>query len=106
MNIEIAGRKDEEVIALARALEKYQSSHPTSHAKLYRQNAASIRMRIIHDAFERLRKGERHDLIWKELEELPDDIKAQISMLLLLAPNEVKSSFANFEFDDPSPSLL
>ncbi len=51
-------------------------------------------------------KAERHDLIWKILESLPESMLSQISILLLLTPEEVKGSFANMDFEDPIPSRL
>jgi len=40
------------------------------------------------------------------LGELSEEVLSQISTVLLLAPEEVKKSFANFEFDDPIMSKL
>jgi len=40
------------------------------------------------------------------MERLPKDVQRDISMVLLLIPDEVKLSLANLEFDNPSPSLI
>ena len=40
------------------------------------------------------------------LAKLPDDVVAEISLLLLLTPKEARKSMANVEFDDPIPSEL
>jgi hypothetical protein len=44
--------------------------------------------------------------IWAIINELPEDTRTQISMLLLLAPDEVPTSLINQEFDNPRPSRL
>jgi hypothetical protein len=45
-------------------------------------------------------------MAWKYLGQLPEDVQSDISTLLLLAPEETKTSFANIEFDDPVPSEI
>jgi stress-induced morphogen len=91
---------------ITEALEPYKRLHPKSKIKSYRQNSASIRIRIIDPDFEGMDRVERHDLVWGILEALDEDILSEISVLLLLTPEEVKTSFANMDFDYPIPSGL
>jgi len=44
--------------------------------------------------------------MWGALEQLPEDVFAEISLLLLLTSEEAKKSFASMEFNDPIPSEL
>ena len=61
---------------------------------------------MIDPSFRGLEKSERHAKLWKDLEKLPEDIQGDISMLVLLAPEEANRSIANLEFENPSPSLI
>ncbi len=92
--------------AVADALAKYEKQHPNAEIEVYRQNSASIRARIVDPDFDGVGKADRHDTIWAFVKGLPDDQQAEISVLLLLTPDELKTSFANLEFDDPIPSRI
>src|SRR5436305_6239178 len=74
----------------------------------YRYNSASIRVRVIDPRFEGLATEERDALVEPLLEQLPEQIQADIMNLLTLSPGETagpsRKSFANEEFEDPSPS--
>lgn len=101
------GPADNYVESIKHCLEKYELEHPGADAALYRQNSGSVRVRIVDDRFAKLDISKRHDAVWAFLtSELPDDTVQEISILLLLAPGEEKSSFMNLEFDDPLPSRL
>src|SRR5436190_7027876 len=102
----IHGPKDELVKKIFEALQKYDKANPNAQIDLYRQNSVSVRIRIVDPAFHGLDKSGRHEKVWRFLEQLPDEIQSDISMLVLLAPSETKTSFANLEFDDPVPSHL
>ena len=86
------------------ALRAYASDHPASQIDLYRQNSVSVRVRIVDRDFAGHNKVERSKMVWRYLDELPDDIQSDISMLVLLAPGEAQMSFANLDFSDPIPS--
>ena len=86
--------------------EHYQSAHPEAVIDCYRQNSASIRIRILDPGFRDLNRATRDDQIWKILGNLPEDIQSQITVLLLLTPEEAKTSFANMDFENPIPSRL
>jgi putative addiction module component (TIGR02574 family) len=105
MSAVIRGSHDPSVDGLKAALDDYEREHPGAVASLYRQNSASVRIRIIDQNFEHLSKAKRHDQVWNFLAaRLTDGTLQEISELLLLAPAEQKVSFMNFEFDDPIPS--
>jgi stress-induced morphogen len=97
--------QDPAVAALKRALDEYEQAHHGAIASLYRQNSASVRIRIIDDRFAAMPKSQRHDLVWDYLSSrLDDDTLQEISVLLLLSPKEQASSLMNMEFDHPLPS--
>lgn len=95
---------DEDVKQILAGLNRYKKDHPGSRIDAYRQNPASIRIRIIDPAFGRLNPIERDDLAWKYLNELADRLVSQVTMLVLLTASEAKDSMANWEFDDPTRS--
>jgi stress-induced morphogen len=99
-------RSDAVLRQVVAALEKYQSAHPRADISAYRQNSVSVRIRVISSEFKGKSRGQREDEVWACLNELPEEAIAEISLLLLLAPGETKSSIANAEFDNPIPSRL
>lgn len=74
--------------------------------RAYRYNSASIRVRVIDKRFARMSKPDREKLVDPLLEKLPEDTQSDITILLLLTPEEAKSSLMNLEFEDPSPTSL
>ena len=68
---------------------------------LYRQNPVSVRVRIIDPGFASRGKVDRSKEVWKYLDSLPDEVQSDLSALILLTPEETRTSIANFEFDDP-----
>ena len=101
------GNVDPEVQALKDALDAYEAAHPGAEAALYRQNIASIRLRVIDRHFEGMTKSRRHADVWEFLAaRVPEDTLADVSLLLSVAPVELPDSFANFEFERPTPSHL
>lgn len=96
------GSRDELVKKLRNTLDEYERLNPGAVATLYRQNSASIRIRIIDKRFAGWSRGKRHDQALSFISErLSDDEIQEISMLLLLTPEELSASFINSEFDDP-----
>ncbi len=85
-----------------------RESFPRTDA--YRYNSASIRVRVVDPRFEGMPMDDRYDMVEPLLEQLPQQIQADIMNLLVLAPNEASPSSrhfaANIEFEDPSPSEL
>ena len=65
-----------------------------------------MRIRILNPEFANRSRSQREEEVWSVLDKLPEEAAAEISLLLLLTPEEAKNSFASFEFDDPIPSKL
>jgi stress-induced morphogen len=106
MTIAIRGSDDETLHLIEQALQTYEEQHPDAQIELYRQNSISVRIRVIDPAFAGLEKSDRHAAVWEHLEKLPEDVQSDVSMVVLLAPEEAKLSLANLEFEHPSPSLI
>jgi hypothetical protein len=99
-------RPDPILRQIVEALKEYDKAHPAAQIETYRQNAVSVRIRVIDPDFAGLGRAEREEELWTLFNRLPEDVVAEISLLLLLTPEEAKSSFANMEFDNPIPSRL
>ncbi len=102
----VRGDSDPVIDAIVAALRGYEAAHPQAEIDLYRQNAVSVRLRIIDPDFAGLGRLERSQRLWSCLDPLPEEVESEISRVLLLTPDEATKSFANFEFDDPIPSQL
>jgi hypothetical protein len=100
------GQSDDVIDCIIKALRAYEADHPNSRIDIYRQNSVSVRVRIIDPDFAGQSKVERSKQVWRYLDPLPDDTQSDLSTLILLTPEETKSSFANLEFEDPVPSSL
>jgi hypothetical protein len=79
----------------------------------YRYNSGSIRVRVIDPRFEGLGPVERDAMVEPLIEQLPEHTQADIVSLFSFAPSELRQnaktfreSFANTEFEEPSPSML
>jgi hypothetical protein len=105
MSISISrGKTDDLLEQIRSALELYQRDHPEARIDLYRKDSFSVRVRVIAPRFLRMCRTERHEMVWRYLDALPGDAAADISMLVLIAPSEAKTSGSNIEFEDPIPS--
>ena len=82
----------------------YRERHKTSRVDVYRHNAASIRVRIIDPAFRGLDRVQREAKVWTLMDQLSDDARSDVSVLLLITPEEKQTSLMNLEFEDPTPS--
>jgi len=81
-----------------------RQAFPDVHA--YRYNSASIRVRVIDERFRDKSKAERERMVDPVVAQLPDEIQSDITVLLLLAPQETTTSLMNLEFERPTPSRL
>lgn len=99
-------KEDRYVVKIKQALEAYRKDHARATVDAYRQNPASIRVRVVDPDFKGLDLVDRDSLMWTYLDGLPDEVQAEISMLVLVTPQETKTSMANLEFEDPIPSAL
>jgi stress-induced morphogen len=100
------GQTDEIVGEITGALKAYEADHSNSTIDLYRHNSVSVRVRIIDPTFRGLNRIDRHNLVWSYLNKAGEDAQSDISVLLLLTPEEKENSFANYDFDNPIPSDL
>ncbi|MEX0824596.1 MAG: hypothetical protein WD119_00435 [Pirellulaceae bacterium] len=87
-------------------LEQYKTEHPRAQIDVRRHSSVSIRIRIIDPDFVGLDRVDREPAVWKLLKTLPEEVFTNITMLLLLTPDETQGSLANQEFEDPIPSRL
>jgi hypothetical protein len=79
----------------------------------YRDNPASIRVRVIDSRFEGLSPEKRDGMVEPHLDRLPEQTQADIMMLFTFAPSELHQApkslrefMKNAEFESPSPSIL
>lgn len=77
-----------------------------NHVEAYRYNSASIRVRVIDSRFSGKSRINREKMVWPVIESLSDELQAELTVLLLLAPGEKSRSMMNMEFEDPTPSRL
>ena len=97
-------KPDVEVQQILDVLAKYRRTHKKAQIDVRRRHEVSIRIRIIDTDFRGLNRVEREPEVLKLLKKLPDEVYADITMLLLLTPEEVPNSFANLEFENSIPS--
>ena len=97
------GPADRDVQSLLEALEPYEQAHPRADIEVYRLSPHSLRIRVIDPDFKGMDWVDRDDALWAYLERAPDEVQSQITFLLLLKPEETKTSFANMEFENPVP---
>jgi hypothetical protein len=72
----------------------------------YQYNSVSIRARVIDPNFAGKSLDERDEIVKPLLAGLPSQVGDNITVLLLLSPDEVQDSLMNQEFEDPTPSNL
>lgn len=106
MAVAARGNNDEVVDQVRMALHGYAKSHPAARIDVKRQNTVSVRARVVDPDFAGISRADRHDVIWRFLETLPEDVQSQVSLLVLLTPQETSKSLANIEFDNPIRSRL
>jgi hypothetical protein len=99
-------RPDPNLRQIVNVLGGYEKAHPQGEIEAYRQNSVSVRIRILNPEFAGKSRAQREEEVWAVLNKLPEEAVAEISLLLLLTPEEAKHSFASVEFDDPIPSRL
>lgn len=75
---------------------------------VYRYNPAAIRVRVIDPAFVGKSYGEREALLGSPILSLPEEVERDITLLLLLTPDEAArgTDLMNLEFDDPTGERL
>lgn len=96
-------KADPAVQAVLDVLEEYKKNHSRAEIQVYRYSSVSIRIRIIDPDFQGIAWVDRDTEVWKYLDQLPDEVVTEITLLILLTPKEAKTSFANMEFENPVP---
>ena len=82
-------------------------NHPANYPPAaYRYNSASIRVRVVDEAFRGKSRPKRDEMVSHLLEELPEETYSDIMILLLLTPEEVDEDPMNLEFENPTPSRV
>jgi stress-induced morphogen len=101
-------RKPEEIRKIEKLLREHFPDHPADYApEAYRYNSASIRVRVVSERFAGKNRVRRSEMVYPLLEQnLPEDTWQDITVILLLAPDEVDDSLMNLEFEKPTPSRL
>ncbi len=97
---------DPQVQQILDVLTEYERAHPQAQIEGRRHSPVSIRLRILDPDFHGKDRLEREPEIWRLLQQLPDDVFVNITMLLLLTPEEAEKSFASQEFEHPIPSRV
>jgi hypothetical protein len=101
--------QDAGTVAVRDHVRNWIGTHRMKNAKVdvYRLHPyCSIRLRIVDRAFSGKTLEERDALTATLLEGLPDEIDRDISLVLLLAPDELKSDFVNRDFEHPLPTAF
>ncbi len=104
--IDRSDKLDVQVRQVLDVLTAYEQAHPQAQIEGRRHNPVSIRLRIIDSDFQGVDRLDREPEIWKLLNKLPEEVFVNITMLLLLTPDEAEHSLASQEFDHPVPSPL
>lgn len=87
--------------ARTRRLEKsFRARFPGT--EVYESDPYSIRLRIVDERFRGLNQVERERLVWPLLMALPEPIQQDMSIVLLLAEEELATSTMNRVFENPS----
>jgi hypothetical protein len=73
---------------------------------VYQYNRFSIRVRIIDERFRGMTLVARDSQLRPILHQLPENIWADVTMLLLLAPGEESDTMLAREFENPTRSTL
>jgi stress-induced morphogen len=82
-------------------------SYPKKYPPIaYRYNPYSIRVRLVDKQFKGMSLSERYRLVEPLIECLPEETQEDITILLILAPDELNRSAMNLEFETPTPSPL
>lgn len=100
-------KKTKETRAIEALLkEKFPGYSEEFPPEAYRHNSVSIRVRLVHDEFRDTTRSAREQRVLPIIRTLAEETQQDITVLLLLAPNEVESSMMNVEFEHPVESRI
>lgn len=86
--------------------QQFPNTPPDHPPAAYRYNLASIRVRLVDSSFRGKSRTEREEMVYPIIEQLPETTQDDITILLLLTPEEAASTLRNMEFEHPTPSRL
>jgi|SRR6516162_6432495 hypothetical protein len=100
-------KKTPETDRIEEVLGRHFTQHPPDYPPTaYRYNSASIRVRVVDESFRGKSRSEREKMALPVVRTLPEETQEDITILLLLSPEDLERSPMNLEFEAPSPSLL
>jgi hypothetical protein len=103
----IQEKKTPETDRIEEVLGRHFTQHPPGYPPTaYRYNSASIRVRVVDESFRGKSRSEREKMALPVVRTLPEETQEDVTILLLLAPEDLERSPMNLEFEAPSPSLL
>lgn len=102
MAVRFRGPVDAIMVSIADTLRRYTDAHPSAEAEVFRYSTVSVRARVIDPDFHGKSRVERHRDIWPLLNTLDEDSLSELTMVLLLTPEELKTSMANRDFEGPT----
>jgi hypothetical protein len=84
--------------------EHYLPRYPEAIIEVYRYESCLIRIRIVERRFAGTEIPERDEEIWEIIRKhVPKEIISTITVVLLIAPEEMEDSGMNYEFEHPTP---
>jgi stress-induced morphogen len=98
MGISIHGTPDPLTERIRDAVRSYTDAHPSAEALVYRYSPVSVRVRVVDPGFRGKSRSERHNQIWPLLHPLDEDTLGDLTMLLLITPEERETSIADRDF--------
>jgi stress-induced morphogen len=102
----IHGTPDEVLERVCAAVRQYTDAHPDAEALVSRYSPVSVRVRVVDPGFRGKSRSERHKLVWPLLYQLDEETLAEVTLLLLLTPNERATSAADRDFTDTFASEM
>lgn len=91
-----------------RAIEKFFRARGFTSSECYRPREFNLllRVRITDERFRGLSRVERENIVEPMIGQLSEAAQSAITMLVLVTPEERKTSLLSLEFDDPSRVML
>lgn len=80
--------------------------HPKARFDVDRVNRWTIRIRVVDPGVASLELEDRDGPVWDALDRLPDETFQMISLLFVLAPDELKDAPTNRMFEDERDARL
>ncbi|MFO0848180.1 MAG: hypothetical protein U0871_06445 [Gemmataceae bacterium] len=108
MGVAIHGTADGAVDQVRDALVAYAAQHPTADVTVRRNSPYSIHIRVIDPALSGIEYFDRMDPLSPYLETLPPEVYGDITLLLMLTPEEAADGsspegWANRDFERGAP---